>query len=321
MRRCCGASPHAGAKEFTRGSPRPNRGFATERILGGTKNDCDFFARLIDQPTLVTRRFGFENDAENGSTRTPRWIAPTNRLERYGQTSGASRARATKARRLHRRDAHRRVRAYTDTMAASLTFRAAVAAPAKMFASKTTVSASAKVRHAARASADRAPPLAAILQSCITRAARRERQMQATRAAAPASGGCFLAAPRIAPRPRRVGHATAWPRRRARRDIPRRVPPIATRGRRETTIRPVANRRTKISLPASGTVASGVRLVLSLRVFFAISPSRVVLVVAADPSTRPSLPFARPAARSPRQRSRSSARRRPPPPRRLRSSP
>ena len=183
MRRCCGASPHAGAKEFTRGSPRPNRGFATERILGGTKNDCDFARAptLIDQP--MTRRFWFENDAENGSTRTPRWIAPTNRLERYGQASGASRARATKARRLHRRDAHRRVRAYTDTMAASLTFRAAVAAPAKMFASKTTVSASAKVRHAARASADRAPPLAAILQSCITRAARRERQMQATRAA------------------------------------------------------------------------------------------------------------------------------------------
>lgn len=244
MRRCCGASPHAGAKEFTRGSPRPNRGFATERILGGTKNDCDFFARLIDQPTLVTRRFGFENDAENGSTRTPRWIAPTNRLERYGQASGASRARATKARRLHRGDAHRRVRAYTDTMAASLTFRAAVAAPAKMFASKTTVSASAKVRHAARASADRAPPLAAILQSCITRAARRERQMQATRAAAPASGGCFLAAPRIALRPRRVGHATAWPRRRARRDIPRRVPPIAKRPGNYHPLRS-RNRRTK----------------------------------------------------------------------------
>lgn len=52
---------------------------------------------------------------------------------------------------------HSRVRAHTDTMAASLTFRAAVAAPAKMFASKTAVSASAKVRLAARATADRAP--------------------------------------------------------------------------------------------------------------------------------------------------------------------
>mgnify|MGYP004390615829 CR=1 FL=1 len=231
-------------------------------------------------------------------------------------------SRATKARGEGPRDAHRHVRAYTDTMAASLTFRAAVAAPAQMFASKTTVSASAKVRHAARATADRAHPARPSCHLASPRASSRESQMRATRAAALAAGGCFSAAPRIAPRPRHGGgHVAAWPRRRARRDIPRRVPPIATRGRRETTIRPVANRRTKISLPASGTVASGVRLVLSLRVFFAISPSRVVLVVAADPSTRPSLPFARPAARSPRQRSRSSARRRPPPPRRLRSSP
>ena len=249
MVRCVGVVARARTRA-RKSSPGVRRGPTAVSRLNGYLGEPKTIATvreqptLIDQPTLVTRRFGFENDAENGSTRTPRWIAPTNRLERYGQASGASRARATKARRLHRRDAHRRVRAYTDTMAASLTFRAAVAAPAKMFASKTTVSASAKVRHAARASADRAPPLAAILQSCITRAARRERQMRATRAAAPASGGCFLAAPRIALRPRRVGHATAWPRRRARRDIPRRVPPIAKRPGNYHPLRS-RNRRTK----------------------------------------------------------------------------
>ena len=118
----------------------------------------------------LTRRSGVKNpDAENvsrfqqrkrrGGSRRP--IDSSDTARRAARLA----SRAAKARGEVLRDTHSRVRAYT--MAASLTFRAAVAAPAQMFASKITVSASAKVRHDARATADRARSRAAILPSCI----------------------------------------------------------------------------------------------------------------------------------------------------------
>ena len=275
--------------------------------------------------SVSTRRSGFKKPRRRKrfavSTRTPRWIARTNRLERYGQASGASRfTRDESARRRSPRRTPSRpcVHRHDGRVLDLPRRRGGARSDVRVEDHRLCVRQGASRR--ARDGRSR-PPRAAILPSCITT---REltRKPNASDARRGARGGRLFF--------RRAAHRASpetWRR-------PRRRVASSTREARHPAARPadredagklptaaVAKPPDKISLPASGTVASGVRLVLSLRVFFAISPSRVVLVVAADPSTRPSLPFARPAARSPRQRSRSSARRRPPPPRRLRSSP